>query len=262
MLFDTRGRRRHVIRVVYAVLALLMGASLFLVVGPFNLGELGGDGGSSSANEVFEDRAERIEDRLKASPEDEDLLLILSRTRIGAGNALLDTDPQTGAPIVTPEAQVQFEAGLTAWRRYLEQAKEPNPVAASLVAGTYFSLAESSTTFEETQEFVEGAAEAQALAAKARPSPGALSTLAIYEYFDGNFADGDKASEEAQGLVRGKAEKKEIASALAPYRKNAQRFVKQTREFEKTQQAGGGEESFENALGGLGGGAGLGASSP
>ncbi|HEX7293467.1 MAG TPA: hypothetical protein VF259_02880, partial [Solirubrobacterales bacterium] len=57
MLFDTRGRRRHVIRVVYAVLALLMGASLFLVVGPFNLGELGGSGASSSANEVLEERA-------------------------------------------------------------------------------------------------------------------------------------------------------------------------------------------------------------
>ncbi|HEU4945047.1 MAG TPA: hypothetical protein VFT10_07780, partial [Solirubrobacterales bacterium] len=107
MLFDIRGRRRHVVRVVYAVLALLMGASLFLVVGPFNLGELGGSGGSTSASDALEDRAERIEGRLKASPEDEGLLLILSRTRIGAGNALIETDPQTGAPIVTPEARTQ-----------------------------------------------------------------------------------------------------------------------------------------------------------
>ena len=40
MLFDIRGRRKHVLRVVYAILALLMGGSLFLVVGPFNLAEL------------------------------------------------------------------------------------------------------------------------------------------------------------------------------------------------------------------------------
>ena len=39
MVFDIRGRRRHVVKVVYAILAVLMGASLFLVVGPVNIGE-------------------------------------------------------------------------------------------------------------------------------------------------------------------------------------------------------------------------------
>ncbi len=253
MLFDIRGRRRHVVRVVYAVLALLMGASLFLVVGPFNLGELGGSGGSTSASDALEDRAERIEGRLKATPQDEDLLLSLSRARLAAGNALIETNPQTGAPIVTPEARAQFEAGITSWRRYLEQAKEPNPAAATLVAGTYFSLAENSTTFQEVEEFVGGAAETQVLAAKARPNVGSLSTLAIYEYFNGDFSAGDKASKQAQDLVRSKAEKKSVARQLAPYRKNAKRFDKQGREFEKTQQ-GQGKESFENALGGLAGG--------
>lgn len=257
MLFDIRGRRRHVVRVVYAVLALLMGASLFLVVGPFNLGELGGSGGSSSASDALEERAERIEGRLKASPEDEDLLLSLSRARISAGGALIETDPQTGRPIVTPEAQAQYQAGLSAWRRYLEQTKEPNPGAASLIAGTYFSLAESSGTFQEIEERVEGAAEAQALVAEARPSVGALSTLAIYEYFDGDFDDGDKASRQAQDMAPTKAEKKSIAKQLAPYRNRAQQFQKQAREFAKTQQ-GQGKEAFEGALGGGFGGASLG----
>ena len=253
MLFDTRGRRRHVIRVVYAVLALLMGASLFLVVGPFNLGELAGNGGSSSASDALEDRAERIEGRLKTSPQDEDLLLSLSRARLGAGNALIETNPQTGAPLVTPEALTQFEAGIASWRRYLEQTKEPNPAAASLVAGTYFSLAENSTTFPTVEENIEGAAEAQALAAKARPNVGTLSTLAIYEYFNGDFAAGDAASKQAQGMARSKAEKKTIVRQLAPYRENAKRFNKEGREFAKAQQ-GQGKESFENALGGLAGG--------
>ena len=43
MLFDIRGRRKHVVKVVYAILALLMGASLFLVVGPVNIGSLLGN---------------------------------------------------------------------------------------------------------------------------------------------------------------------------------------------------------------------------
>ncbi len=71
MLFDTRGKRKHVIRVVYAILALLMGASLFLVVGPFNLAELTGGSDGGSANEVFEEQAERIEGRLAKDPQDE-----------------------------------------------------------------------------------------------------------------------------------------------------------------------------------------------
>ena len=253
MLFDTRGRRRHVIRVVYAVLALLMGASLFLVVGPFNLGELAGNGGSTSASDALEDRAERIEGRLKASPQDEDLLLALSRARINAGNALFETDPQTGNPIITPEARVQLEKGISSWNRYLEQAGEPNPAAASIVATTNFSLAEISTTFEEIEGYVASAAEAQALAAKVRPSVGSLSSLAIYEYFNGDFAAGDKASRQAQDLVRTKAEKKAVVRQLAPYRLRAKRFDKQGKELEKSQQ-GQGKESFEDALGGLAGG--------
>jgi hypothetical protein len=257
MLFDTRGRRRHVVRVVYAVLALLMGTSLFLVVGPFNLGEIFNGGEAKSAAEALEDQAERIEGRLRVKPTDEKLLLALSRARINAGNAEIETDPQTGAPIITPEARAQFSQGISAWDDYLKQASEVNPAVASIVASVYFSLAEASETFEAIDENVEGAATAAALAADARPSVGALSTLAIYEYFNGDFAAGDKAAQEAEGLVRTKAERKAVARQVAPYRQNAQRYRQQVRKFEKSQK-GQGKEAFENALGGLSGG-GLGA---
>ncbi len=98
MLFDTRGKRKHVIRVVYAILALLMGASLFLVVGPFNIANLiGNSSSSSSAANVLHEQAERIERRLAKSPEDEQLLLQLTRARINAGNAADRTDVGNGA---------------------------------------------------------------------------------------------------------------------------------------------------------------------
>ena len=253
MLFDTRGRRRHVIRVVYAVLALLMGASLFLVVGPFNIGEIFNSSGSTSASAALEDQAERIEGRLEAKPKDEKLLLALSRARINAGNAQIETNPQTGAPVITPDARAQFTQGISAWDEYLEQASEVNPTVAGIVAGVHFSLAENSLTFQEVEDNMEGAASNAALAAEARPSIGSLSTLAIYEYFDGNFAAGDKASQEAQALARTKAEKKAIARQIAPARLNAKRYQQQLRKFEKTQK-GQGKEAFENALGGLSGG--------
>src|SRR5262245_14319317 len=109
MVFDTRGRRKHVIRVVYAILAILMGASLFLVVGPVNLGALiGNQSSSSNAAKVFEEQAERIEGRLAKDPTDEGQLLALVRARIGAGNALVETDPTTGVKAVTREAHDNF----------------------------------------------------------------------------------------------------------------------------------------------------------
>ena len=70
------GKRKHVVRVVYAILALLMGASLFLVVGPVNIGELLGDASSTtSASKVLDEQAERIERRLAKNPKNEALLL-------------------------------------------------------------------------------------------------------------------------------------------------------------------------------------------
>lgn len=253
MVFDTRGRRKHVVRVVYAILALLMGGSLFLVVGPFNLGELAGRGGPTSAGEALDDQAERIEGRLRSRPTDEGLLLSLARTRINAGNTLLETNPQTGGAIVTPEARVEFKRGVEAWSRYLEQADAPNPAAAGIVARTYFSLGETSTSFEEVAENVSAAAETQNLAAKARPSVGALSSLAIYEYFDGDFAAGDRASKRAQQLVFSKEEARSVASQLASYRKRAKRYQKQGRELDKAQQ-GRIKETLQNPLGELAGG--------
>ena len=70
MLFDIRGKRKHVVRVVYAILALLMGASLFLVVGPVNIGSLLGNSNTATeTTKIFEERAERLERELRKDPE-------------------------------------------------------------------------------------------------------------------------------------------------------------------------------------------------
>ncbi|HWJ42348.1 MAG TPA: hypothetical protein VNR67_02845, partial [Solirubrobacterales bacterium] len=70
MLFDLRGGRRgKIVKVVYATLAVLMGLSLFLVVGGFNLSELFTDNGSSGdASKSYEEQAERVEAKLVKNP--------------------------------------------------------------------------------------------------------------------------------------------------------------------------------------------------
>ena len=90
MVFDIRGRRRHVVKVVYAILAVLMGLSLFLVTGAINIGSiLGTNSSGESATSSFEQQAERIEAKLAKTPEDEDLLANLTRTRINIANAMI-----------------------------------------------------------------------------------------------------------------------------------------------------------------------------
>lgn len=245
MLFDTRGKRKHVIRVVYAILALLMGASLFLVVGPFNLAELtGGSSDGNSAGEVFEDQAERIEGRLVKSPQDEQMLLALTRARVNAGNSQIEPPAEGEAAIVSPDARKQFEAAGEAWNSYLKQAgDEPSATGAQLVAAMFFQLSESgSSTLAEIEANAGEAAKAQRIAAEQQPSVGSLSTLAIYEYFAGDFAAGDKATKEAAGKAGSKAEGKNIEKQLDRYRVRAKQFQKSAEKAAKLEQSGSGAQ--------------------
>src|SRR5215203_2138086 len=116
MLFDLRsGRRGNVVKVVYAILAILMGASLFLTVGPFSIGELFSGGGSAgSAAEPYEEQADRIQVKLRKDPEDPDLLLALTRAQINAGNAGVEVEP-SGEQVVSPEALQAYQEADQSW---------------------------------------------------------------------------------------------------------------------------------------------------
>lgn len=251
LVFDTGGKRKHVVRVVYAILALLMGASLFLVVGPFSLGNLFGNGGTASPGKVLEEQAERIETRLRVEPDNEALLLSLTRAHVGAANADTEVNPETGTTVFTPEGREELALGAIAWNRYLKQTDEPNPSGALLVARSYFGLAESSGTIEESEANLKKAAATQRLAAEARPSVGSLSTLAIYEYYASDFAAGDKAAKQAAAKAP-KSEAKEIKKQMAEYRTRAKAFEKQTAEFAKLEKSRS-KEALQSSLGGLGG---------
>jgi hypothetical protein len=255
MLFDIRGRRKHVVRVVYAILALLMGASLFLVVGPFNIGNLVGNGGTTEAAKVLQEQAERTEQKLRRQPENEDLMVALARARFNAANSLTEVNSETNTPVFTPEGRQELARGIEAWNSYLKQTKEPRPSVALLASRGYFSLAESSVSFEEAIENIAGAAKTQRIAAEAQPTVNSLTTLAIYEYYAGNFAAGDKAVSEAEGKAPSKAEAKEIGKQMTEYRKRGKAFEAQKKEVAKEEKKLG-KERLTNPLGGLSGGAG------
>ena len=251
LVFDTRGRRKHVVRVVYAILALLMGASLFLVVGPFNIGALLGSSTTSNASKVLDEQAERIEKKLSTEPDSETLLLSLTRTRIAAANGLTEVNPETGATSFTTEGVQELERALRAWHRYLKQTKAPQPSAAVLVSSAYFELAESAGSFEEAREIVTEGAAAQRIAAEAQPTINSLTTLAIYEYYAGDFVAGNKAARQAEAKAPSPAEAKEVKKQMTQYYNLGKAFEARLKEAAK-QEGSKGKERLQNPLGGLG----------
>jgi hypothetical protein len=245
MVFDTRGRRKHVVRVVYAILALLMGGSLFLTVGPFSLSEIGGSGSAGDASEVYDEQIERLEERLAADPKDENRLLALTRAGISAGAAKTGTQLEGENPQLPPEARDDYQTALGAWNRYLNQVgdEKANPVVAQLVAQTFFTLSErGSYTLEEVEESGSTAVRAQRIAAAERPNLNTLSSLALYEYFYGDIAAGDVAAKQALASATTKEEAKNIDKQLDQFRKQGQEYQKSIAQFKAQQKKAGGQE--------------------
>lgn len=249
MVFDIRGRRKHVVKVVYAVLAVLMGASLFLVVGPVNIGELVGGSSSSDAAEQFEDQAVAIERKLKKDPNNPDLLLALTRQRINAGNTLSSQNPETGAVEITTEAHQQYERASNSWSEYLKATKEPSPSGALLVAPILFTLAETSSALGEVEANVAAAAAAEQIVAKARPNLNSLSTLAIYTYYTFDFDAADRYGKEAARYANSKFERENLENQLEQTKKSAEEAQKRFAEIRKATK-GQGKEALEAPAGG------------
>lgn len=223
MVFDIRGRRKHVVKVVYAVLAVLMGASLFLVVGPLNIGELFSSNGSGASNlaQPFEEQAERLEAKLKKSPEDEQLLMGLARARVTAGNTLLSSEPSEED--VTNAVQ-QYRLASSYWSEYLEATKEPSAGTAQLLSPALFALAEGSRTYEEAQRNLEAAAEAQKIVAEQRPTLNSYAVLARYTYLTGESKAAEAAQAKATKLTKEKFEREELDKVMEEAKKLGAKF--------------------------------------
>jgi septal ring factor EnvC (AmiA/AmiB activator) len=256
MVFDIRGRRRHVVKFVYAILAVLMGLSLFLVTGAVNVGSIFG---SSSSGETavsnFEKQAENIETKLVKTPGDEDLLASLTRTRINTANSMITNgagESQSGVE----EVKQQLALASEDWTKYVKASEEPSPGVAIQVAPALFQLAEISTSTNEALENVKAATEAQEIVADTRPSLNSLSTLAIYQLFAQDYKGAKESTAEATKLASDKFEREQIENKIEETEKNAKTFGKSIQAEKATKSESAGKETLENPLGtsGLGGG--------
>jgi hypothetical protein len=261
MVFDIRGRRKHVVKVVYAILAILMGASLFLVVGPVNIGELfNSTSGSGEAAKPYEEQAERLEAKLRKDPQDPQLLLGLTRAEVTAGNSLLSLEPDEED---LAKALQKYQLASASWSDYLKATKEPNAGTAQLVAPALLTLAERSRTYPEAQSNIEAAADAQQIVAEQRPTLNSFSTLALYTYFTGDFAAAEKAQAEAAKLTNAKFEREQLEKQMKEVKERAQKYTQERKKSEAAFKAAtkgnkGNPESLENPANPLGGAFGTG----
>lgn len=254
MVFDLRGRRRHVVKVVYAILAVLMGASLFMVTGTINVGSLFGSGSSGeSAAASFEKQAEHIEVKLVKAPEDEDLLANLTRARINAANSMI-TNGEGESQDGTEEIKHQLALASESWSKYVDAASEPSAGLAIQVAPALFTLAQNSSTGAEALESVKAATEAEQIVAEKRNDLNSWSTLAFYALFTQNYKLAEEAKAEAIKLANTKFERESFENQYDEYEKNAKEFGKQLKleKASKASQGAAGKESLENPIPGFG----------
>jgi hypothetical protein len=254
MVFDLRGRRRHVVKVVYAILAVLMGASLFMVTGTINVGSLFGSGSSGeSAASSFEKQAEHIEVKLVKTPADEDLLANLTRARINAANSMI-TNGEGESQDGTEEIKQQLALASESWSKYVDAASEPSAGLAIQVAPALFTLAQNSSTGAEALESVKAATEAEQIVAEKRNDLNSWSTLAFYALFTQNYKLAEEAKAEAIKLANTKFERESFENQYDEYEKNAKEFGKQLKieKASKASQGAAGKESLENPIPGFG----------
>jgi hypothetical protein len=256
MLFDIRGRRRHVVKVVYALLAILMAGSLFLVTGALNVGSiLGTSSSGESATKSLEQQAERIETKLAKTPEDEDMLLNLTRTRVNIVNTMITNGAGKSESDLVQEVKQELALVNEDWSNYLKAANEPSAGLAVQVAPALFQQAELSSGGEEALENVNTATEAQKIVAEARPNLNSLSTLAIYQAFNQEYKAAEKTLEEANKFAGTKFERESLENQFKETEKSAKEFGKGLEAEKAAAEANksGGKESLENPLNSIGG---------
>jgi tetratricopeptide (TPR) repeat protein len=252
MLFDlSSGRRKRVVQVVYAVLALLMGGSLLLFgIGsdaPGGLLDAVGLGSSSdnSSDTQYEDQINNAEGKLATDPQNEQALLNLARYHYLSANSQVSVSSE-GAVDIPPEAQSELEQAVDAWQRYLKtDPKDPEASVAANATQAYVLLNDA-----------EGAAEAQKIVAESQNSAPAYGQLAYYLYFDFQFDAADEAAAKAIELSE-PSEREQTKKNLEAVEAQARKQKKQVDEAAAQGGKEAGEEQLTDPFGSLGGSGGL-----
>ena len=255
---------------IYAMLALLMGGGLLL----FGIGGGGGgglldavgltdsSGGGGGGNLRGPDHRGRAE--LAANPKDQQALITLVTLHVQSGQQKVDVDQDTGQQSPTVESNQEFQKAADRLGRLPEaEPAKPNFAAATQVAQAYSSSPRPRPRRAEADANLQGAADAQKIAAEQQPTLGSLSSLAQYLYFAGDTAGADQAAQEALAKADPRTRPSSSSSSIqikklgASIRQQLERRAKQEKQQAQAGAgaAGGaapGSNPFQNPLGSSG----------
>jgi tetratricopeptide (TPR) repeat protein len=254
VLFDLRGKRRRLVQVSFAMLALLflvgfLGFGIGVGGGPggifdaLGISNSGGTGGSSTS--AIQDEIDAANEKLAKDPNDTKALLKLAQNEYLLGRSGVETDPTTGQPTaISNEAHTDFGQAADAWSKYLKVNKgDPDVTTAFNMVNVYILLGDA-----------EGATQAQEIIAKDQPSAQSYGQLAFLQYLSGDLSGGDASREKALDEAS-KTQAKTLEPQLDQARKQGEQIKKQQ---EQAQKQGGktptapGTNPLENPFGGLG----------
>lgn len=249
MLFELGGKRKRVIQVIYALLALLMAVGLVgLGIGSgaggglFDALGIGGDGASDPQYEL---QIENAEQALAKNPNNPRALSELARANFLSAQSRVEVDAR-GVPTVPEEAQIEFRAATDAWERYLDtDPKKPDNSAATLMIRAYSYIAGlDPSQFESDLKQVVKAAQ---IVAEARPSAGTELQLARFAYLAGDEKTAKQAEERALAEASDKSTKRQIETTLTQAKRQGKQIAKTLK------QSAPDKSALQNPLGGLGG---------
>ena len=232
-------------------------------VGPFATADSTGQGGANHrVPTLFEKRAAKLEGRLAERPEDKRLLLAVMRAWMAAGSDQVSEVRFSGKPFPSAVSE-DFESGLRAWNRYLQRTGGKASVEiAEQAGGAFFDLVEiGSEDPAQATANAAGAVRALRIACRQKGELFNLSNLAIYEYFNGEMAAGDKTAGEAAASVahqkgEGAITPAEVIEQLDEYKARGEKFVQRVKRGTRALEESG-EEELEAPIKGYGSPAGI-----
>jgi hypothetical protein len=228
MLFDLQSRnRRTMVRVIYLLLALLMGGGLILF--GIGTGTGGGglldifNGGSSSTSAQVSSAEKRANRAVRLHPQDAQAWADLTRARYQTAGLGENYDQATNT--FTTKGRAKLATAAVAWQRYLKlDPQNPDATLARLMATAY-----SEVGLEDPAQ----AAGAMEIVTEKQPSASSYATLAQYAYIANQLRKGDLAAARAVQLAPA-AQRRLIRAQLANVKRQAIRAAAQ----QAAQQAG------------------------
>ncbi len=231
MLFDLRGKRRRLVQVSFATLALLflvgfLGFGIGVGGGPggiFDALGISNSSGGGSGTDQINSEIDAANEKLDKHPNDTKALLKLAQNEYLLAKTGVQTDPNTGAPTaISNDAHADLGEAADAWQKYLKVNKgKPDVAVAFDMINVYLLLQDA-----------DGAAQTQRIVAEDQPSANAYGQLALFEYAGGDIEAGDAARDKAVSLAS-KSQARTLKPQLTQARKQGIKFQKAQKKAKK-----------------------------